>query len=274
MNIVKINGSVAEQMFQYGFYLALLQHDPEARLDVPAGKWISSRFRLPRFLEAKPAMLEPFGRGSMKSRLLSRLRKPAGTIVTEPADHACHHELLQATDSYFDGRWLSPRYWSSDVAQALREAFSVPLKQLPASARRIVNMLSQGKSVALHVHEPEAKDGTCTRDYYNWAIANVMSTYRDAHFYVFTTSQQWAEQNLEFNGAKHDFIAYPADQEIGLLPYLYHANHHIVSATLTSWWTAWLCDRPDRIVIAPEQWSKRHTYPDLIPQDWTTIPTT
>ena len=42
MNIVKISGSPAQQMFQYAFYYALLQHDPEARLHVPSEKWINS----------------------------------------------------------------------------------------------------------------------------------------------------------------------------------------------------------------------------------------
>lgn len=35
MNIVRINGTTAEQMFQYAFYLALHTHDDQARLDVP-----------------------------------------------------------------------------------------------------------------------------------------------------------------------------------------------------------------------------------------------
>lgn len=274
MNIVNINGTVPEQMFQYGFYLALLKHDPSALLDVPAGKWINARFKLPRFLVAQPEQLEKWGKGSMKSRLLSKFRKPQGTIVTEPADHVFQPSLLQATDAYFQGQWLSPRYWSTEVAEQLRQAFSVPVGLLPGAAQRIVNRLNQGKSVALHIHEPETKGNTCTRDYYNWAIANVMSTYRDAHFYVFTTSVDWAQQNLEFNGAKHDFIAYPADQQVGLLPYLYHANHHIVAATLVSWWSAWLNVRQDRIIIAPDRWAKNADYPDLLPQDWTQIPTT
>ena len=69
MNIVKICGSPAQQMFQYAFYYALLQHDPEARLHVPSEKWINSRFHLPRFVEASADDLKQFGKGSIGSRM-------------------------------------------------------------------------------------------------------------------------------------------------------------------------------------------------------------
>lgn len=274
MNIVKICGEPAQQMFQYAFYLSLLRHDGDARLDVPRGqKWISSRFNLPHFVIATPKQVEQFGQGSMKSRLLYRFRGHAGIVVNEPANHACNMKLLDATDIYFNGQWLSPRYFS-DVADDVRQTFSVADNRLPASSRSFVNRLKQGKSVAVHIHNPKAKGNTCTPDYYNWAIANVMSTYRDAHFYVFTTDAQWAKENLEFNGAKNDFVSYPPGSQFTLLAYLYRANHIIMSANLTSWWAGWLNTRPDSIVIAPEQWSKIADYPDLIPYGWTTIPIT
>ena len=43
MNIVKISGSVGEQMFQYAFFMRLLKNYPDARIDAPK-KWISSMF--------------------------------------------------------------------------------------------------------------------------------------------------------------------------------------------------------------------------------------
>ena len=62
MNIVKISGSTAQQMFQYAFYLELCRHDAHARLDVPQDKWIKYRFKLPHFLVATPEQLAHFGK--------------------------------------------------------------------------------------------------------------------------------------------------------------------------------------------------------------------
>ncbi len=273
MNIVKIGGSTAQQMFQYAFYLELCRHDARACLDVPAGHWIKSQFKLPYFLEASPEQLGHFGKGGVVNRLKSIFGNVPGDVFKEPQGMPFDAKIFDKTDTYLDGDWISPRYFES-VAQEVRDAFSVPEKKLPASSKSMINMLSQGKTVAVHVHEPKDKSNTCTPDYYNWAIANVLSFIPKAHFYVFTTAVEWAKAFLDFQGAAVDFVGYPADKETSLLPYLYHAEHNIMAATLISWWAAWLNAHDDKIVIAPDKWPKNVDYPDLVPLHWTTIPTT
>lgn len=274
MNIVKIDGDVPQQMFQYGFYLQLLRHDPEARLHVPHGRWIKTMFRLPRFLEADKAQLRHFGMdGSLKSTLLSLAGKVPGRIVEEDGGHAYDGSVQTLTDTYFDGQWLSPRYFA-DVASDLREAYTVKARQLPHSMHRVMDMLNHPGTVALHIHQPGDKRNPCTPDYYNWAIASVLASEPKARFYVFTSDLDWAKENLQFQGQQAEFVAYPADKQVQLLPYLHCANHIITAATLTSWWSAWLNSHDDAMVIAPDPWSKTGDCPDLIPPEWTTIPTT
>lgn len=273
MNIVKISGSPAQQMFQYAFYYALLLHDPEARLHVPSEKWINSRFHLPRFVEASADDLKQFGKGSIGSRMMSMFRKAAGEVVTEPQDHRFVADLLEKKDAYFDGQWLSPRYFAS-VEDDIRAAFSVPEKVLPSSMASMLNMLKQGKTVAMQVHEPNGADNTCTPDYYNWAIANILSTFNNPHFYVFTTDIDWVKANVNFQGAKVEIVAYPAAAETSLLAYLFRACHIVMANRLVSWWAAWLNANDDKIVIAPQKWAKNADYPDLYPIYWTQIPTT
>ncbi|MCI5981132.1 MAG: alpha-1,2-fucosyltransferase [Sodaliphilus pleomorphus] len=274
MNIVRINGTTAEQMFQYAFYLALHTHDDQARLDVPDGKWIQSLFRLPYFLKATPEQLARYGRGNLKSRLFSKFKKTDGIVFKEPEGWRYNKEIFDKTDTYFDGRWLSEQYFQT-VAPEIRDAFSVPARVLPEQSRKMVNMLSQGKAVSVHVHNPGSKSCTCTPDYYNWAIASVLASERQAHFYVFTTHVDWVRAHIDFQGAKHEIVGYPADKETSLLPYLYHASHHIVCNTLVSWWAAWLNANPDKIVVAPDKWLPgRETPPDLVPLYWSVVPTT
>ena len=271
MNIVKICGDPAQQMFQYAFYYALLQHHPEARLHVAEPKWIDARFRLPRFIMAEEADLKPFGMGSLMNRMFAKLKTPAGNICHEPLDHRFDADLLKQTDTYFAGEWLSPRYFEA-VADDLKRAFAVPEKALPASSASMLHMLQQGKTVAMHVHEPESALSTCTPDYYNWAIANILSTFRHPHFYVFTTNIEWVNAHINFQGAKVEMVQYPASAETSLMAYLYRASHVIMANRLVSWWGAWLTDNDDKIVIAPQKWAKNADYPDLLPIHWTQIP--
>lgn len=271
MNIVKIHGSIAEQMFQYALYLALTRHTPDTFLDTPAA-WLDKRFRLPRFRIATPQQLQHFGKGSLKNRLLASVKRPQGNTLTEP-DNRFHSDYLTLDNTYFGGSWLAPAYFSQ-VADDIAECFFVPTKALPASASHSLSLLAKGETVAVHVHNPLDKANPCTPDYYNWAIANVLSYISHPKFIVMTTDIDWAREHLNFQGAKADFMLYPAEKEISILPYLSRTSHNILAATLTSWWAAWLNRNPDKIVLAPDHWSKTADYPDLYPSSWTTIPTT
>ena len=271
MNVVKLQGSIAEQMFQYAFYMALQRRDPEARLHVPE-QWLRSHFRLDRYLLAEEADLKYYGKGGWKNRFVAKFKKPEGIVYVEK-DNAYKPELLEVADTYLEGRWLSPRYFE-DFAQEVREMYTVPAKKLPASSFELIKMLTRPDVVSVHVYNPESKESTCTPDYYNWAIANVIASVGHKPFYVFTTDVEWAKQKLEFQGAPVEMIAYPAEKELKVMPYLCMANHNILANTLASWWAGWLNAHDDKIVIAPERWLPDGKVPDLIPQGWTTIPTT
>lgn len=274
MNIVKIGGSTAQQMFQYAFYLALCQHDPDARLHAPRGKWLRERFRLPHFMLATPDDLGHFGKGSAMARAKSFFKRPGGSVVEEngPFDGTVFHQ----TDTYFEGLWLDPRYFAQ-VADAVRDTFTVDASALPRQAQSMIAQLGHGQTVVLHIHEPEGK-GALSTDYYNWSIASILQSIEKAHFYVFSTSVAWAKTHLEFQDAPVDYVEYPADKETSLLPYLIHAKHHVIANTLLSWWAAWLNRNDDKMVIAPKPWSRdaalaeRAAY--LIPMHWTAVPTT
>ncbi len=272
MNIIEIKGSVAEQMFQFALYTAMRVNDPHTLLNVAEkGGWIKSRFTLRHYILATPEQLKPYGMHSAAGRLMSKLIKPSGRIVSEVPNAGFDPEITSLDNCYLRGKWLSPKYFSS-VENEVRTAFDVTDRQLPARSWELIKLLRKPQCVAMLVSQPQ--NGAVTADYFNWAVANVLTTLDKPQFVVFTSDTAWTRANVNFQGANVQISGYPIANEATLIAYLMRASHCIISPSLNGWWGAWLNTDPDRIVIAPEHWSKTAPMPDLVPSHWTTIPLT
>ncbi len=272
MNIIEIKGSVAEQMFQFALYTAMRVNDPHTLLNVAEkGGWIKSRFTLRHYILATPEQLKPYGMHSAAGRLMSKLIKPTGRIVCEAPNAGFDPEITSLDNCYLRGKWLSPKYFSS-VENEVRTAFDVTDRQLPARSWELIKLLRKPQCVAMLVSQPQ--NGAVTADYFNWAVANVLTTLDKPQFVVFTSDTAWARANVNFQGANVQISGYPIANEATLIAYLMRASHCIISPSLNGWWGAWLNTDPDRIVIAPEHWSRTAPMPDLVPSHWTTIPLT
>mgnify|MGYP007084306999 FL=1 len=271
MNIVEISGSTARQMFQYALYMALLKRDPHTLVNPAGASWIKSRFGQLRYIQATAEQLKPYGMHSRLGRLAARLVRPKGRIVTDPAGGGFDPGVLELDGCYLQGQWLSPRYFAG-IEDGVRKAFAVTDRMLPAQSRGLLRSLAKPGCTAMLVSDPQA--GGATADFYNWAVANVLSSIGKANFMVFTTDPDWVWANINFQGAEAHTAAYPIANEATVMAYLMRASHCITGPSLNGWWGAWLNPDPDRIVIVPEGWSKTDPKPDLIPRDWTTIPLT
>lgn len=270
MNIVKLSGSVGEQMFQYAFYMRLRKNHPDALIDAPSD-WIGRMFPgLPfKTLATRKEV------NSVHKSLLGTLTgaKCIGTDYKEQ-DNTYKADLIENTDTYFDGSWLSYRYFDS-IAREVEQAFTVSPKRLTEGTQNIIKMLEQeGESVSIHVHKPTSKQNTCTKDYYNWAIAHIRTFIENPFFVIITDDEKWVKENLLLNDDEHLCITAPANTHFSIIQLFNRAKHNIIANTLESWWAAWLNTNPDKIVIAPKKWSHTAEYPDLIPLYWISVPTT
>lgn len=275
MNIVKISGSVGEQMFKYAFFMRLSETRRDTLIDVPT-KWIAKMFpHLPVKKSATPQQVRMLHK-SLGNAVINAFTqtKRIGEDYKE-TDNSFKPEVLKLdSDTYFDGRWLSYRYFER-IADKVAKAFTVPSKTLAKGSQSLIKLLEKEKeSVAIHIHRPTSKQNTCTSDYYNWAIAHIRNFIENPFFVIITDDVKWAESHLVLSKEEHITINAPAYSHYSVISLFNHAKHNIIANTLESWWAAWLNPNPDKIVIAPQKWSHTEQIPDLIPLYWISVPTT
>ena len=274
MNIVKISGSVGEQMFQYAFFMRLFKSYPDTLIDAPKN-WIAKMF--PGIKHKPLASTKEVStlHKSVKSSVWGLLSgtKRTGNDYKE-CDNSYKSDILDLTDTYFSGKWLSYRYFDS-ISNDIAKAFTVSPKRLTKGSQSLIKMLEKEReSVSIHVHRPTSKQNTCTKDYYNWAIAHIRQFIENPFFVVITDDEKWVRENLLLEEKEHICIKAEAHHHYSIIQLFNHAKHNIIANTLESWWAAWLNPNLDKIVIAPKKWSHTDEYPDLIPHYWITVPTT
>lgn len=270
MNIVKISGEVGEQMFQYAFFLRLLKNHQDTLIHFSDERIVKMFPNLPY----KPVATREQVNSIHKSLIgLFSGVKCMGSDYNE-IEKNYKTDILELSDTYFNGSWLSYRYFDN-MQDEIEKAFTVPVKKLSQGTQSLIKMLEKEKeSVAIHVHSPKSKKNTCTKDYYNWAIAHIRTFIEEPFFVIVTDDEKWVRNNLLLNEKEYICISAASHHHFSIIQIFNHAKHNIIANTLESWWAAWLNPNPDKIVIAPQKWSYTENYPDLIPYYWISIPTT
>lgn len=293
MIIVRLWGGLGNQMFQYAAArrLALLNEDL-LKLDTgwfaaPASGGAERVYELGVF-----ALKAPFAspsevrslRGADMRRLPGWLKRAlrgcgyqgARSCITEKHFHFDPGILALKGDVYLDGYWQSEKYFS-DVADLLRDDFHI----VPEPDSRNRDMLEQIRSsgaVSLHVRRGDYVSSKKTGDFhgvipinhYSAAVERIAGMVPDPHFFIFSDDPAWARENIH-----PDFPSTFVDHNGPARAYedlrlLANCKHHIIANSSFSWWGAWLCPYPDKVVIAPAKWFNRTDLDtsDLIPETW------
>lgn len=273
MKIIKIFGSVEQQMFQYALYLRLRSCGDEVSLCVPQ-QWIASDFSLSGYVVATAEQMAEY-RTSLADKVRGIFGKNADRrdVITDEFGKFSR-DVIDLRHGLCVGSWASPRYFEA-ASQAVRDAFVLPDERLSAAARGVTSLMGDGETVAMLVRNPTSPANTCTTDYYNWALANIRTYIPDIQLLVFTDSPELVKKHLLLpDGSRMMPTANLTD--IDLMQVMLRASHVICDNTLTAWWAAWLNPNPDKIVIVPQRWcADSDAQPrDLIPIYWTAIPVT
>jgi hypothetical protein len=156
---------------------------------------------------------------------------------------------------YMEGYWQSELYFK-DVAEKIREDLVIkpPSDQLNVGMR---DSIQKSNSVGIHLRWFD-KDGSVgennvVNDYYSNAISAIQSAIPDPHFFVFSDDPAAAARRLDILPQNTTFIGHNTTDGMAFadLWLMSQCKHNIIANSTFSWWAAWLGERSDKMIIAP-----------------------
>lgn len=299
MIILKLNGGLGNQMFQYAFarYLQELYGEPIRICTVGYNKDTSGReyslqnFQLediivpPRYVQWMDAIVlklktilytrnsEDMLHGENNFQILSG----KGLYVTN--DLFNYYKIVKCNkkNKYISGFYQSEKFFYP-VKEKIKTYFKINVEPSKAN-KQLIKELKSCNSVCVHIRRGDYVNtgwtpylSVCNEEYYKSAMDVVASKTKDPIFYVFSNSSediQWIKENYHFKyNVRYVDLNNPDYEEIRLM---YSCHHFILSNSSFSWWASYLTKSKDKIVVAPGKWHNMLEAKDIYQDDWIVI---
>ena len=182
--------------------------------------------------------------------------------------------------NYISGTYLAP-YFFKGVDKELKFELSVRDDLTPKS-KKVLRQIQSTNSVCIHIRlgdylNPEWKDRLyiCTEEYYKKAIDLMRTKVENPTFYVFSNNHkdiEWIKLNYQLpDDLVYVDLCNPDYEDLKLM---YNCKHFIISNSTYSWWGQWLSASKDKVVIAPSRFNNVLTWDmsGIYSEDWLIIP--
>lgn len=301
MKIVKIQGGLGNQMFQYAFAKSLENAGHEVFFDISLYEqkiirnginYVHNGFELSNLfkIDYKQASIHDVKKlATLPNNLLNRVRRKYFTKKTHYIDRIFKYtpEIFTDTqDKYLEGYWQTEKYFDS-IRDTIRRDFTFT-QTLSEQTQKLVHILKNGDNFAsIHVRRGDYLNGkmhaVCDARYYNNAIAYALAQSPIEKFFVFSNDIAWCKEYLHFNGVSADYIDWNTGDDSWQDMYCMSlCPGNIIANSSFSWWAAWLNNAENKKIIAPAMWSRReidykdnyytYDYSDIVPKTWNRIP--
>ena len=294
MIIVKLQGGLGNQMFQYAFGKAIsnrlnqsLYFDDTLLTEKPQNEssYILREFELSNFPGIELKLLPGFLKNLVysKSQFIHKLiNKLQLTIFNHQAENEYLdlHKFPLRPINIFEGYFQSQNYFY-DFSDTIRSGFRFP--EMDDRNNLLTDQIKNSNSVAIHIRRGDYFSNTKTFQYhgilplryYKDSIEILRKTQSDLTFFIFTDDVLWVKENFkpeypeaiiaEGNSGTQSW------KDMALMTY---AKHHIISNSSFSWWGAWLAGNQG-MKIAPGRWFNPEVanfdIQTIIPGNWTIV---
>jgi len=196
--------------------------------------------------------------------------------------------ILEWRKSAYISGWCTAIDYFSDVKEDLRNLFKLR-DGFSKSAEHYRKEMHNSDSVALHIRrgdyvELEHFFKVQDLSYYEKAREVICAKLDNPHFFVFSNDIDWVREKLGNWSNQVTFISltsidkdYNGAEDIEEFFLMAECKHHIIANSSFSWWPAYLNNKDNKLVVAPEIWyndtvlqSKFNKSP-LFLKDWISI---
>lgn len=205
-------------------------------------------------------------------------------LYNEPHFHFDAFAHTHSQTVRYRGYWQSPLYFSA-IADRIRSDFQL-CDPWPAAYQSISDVIQDVDSVGVHIRRgdyatnqsTQTFHGLASPDYFRRAVDMLRDELSNPRFYFFSDDIEWCRR--VFEGSDIVFVDIPEERgNSGLkacrdLHLMSRCRHNVLSNSSFSWWSAWLHEDPEKIVIAPDPWFATVGLDtrDLVQATWRLLP--
>jgi len=263
--LIKLNGGLGNQLFQYAHARDLELHGKKIKFDTSFFYGNKSKKDTARDFGLNNFNIKTKAEFSTKKHLIieifNKIKRRIGIKI----------EVFFQSEKYF--------LRSSNVIKeelALKNPLSLKANKWQTA------IIDSNNSISLHIRRGDyvsdsktnSYHGTCDIEYYKKALEILVGKLgrKNIDIFVFSDDIAWAKENISFPYPTH-FVSDPNIPDYEEMYLMSLCKHNIIANSTFSWWGAWLNQNPDKIVIGPKQWFRNKTSEelDILPKEWVTI---
>ena len=271
MIVVKIQGGLGNQLFQFALALSLkaINHEQKIAIDKTVyktnNKKITDRenlihaFNIEDFSEAT---LKDFERKNAFFKMIDYLfNKNNCTIINESSKTLIPSVLNCEPNTYLNGYWQSYKYFEK-ITSEIKKQFSLKNTLTTNSLKQKEIILAKPLSIGVHIRRGDYISkyaniyAHLSLDYYYKGINHIKKKLNkeNVSVFVFSDEIEWCKQNFKSTDDVFfidDKANKPDYEDLFLMSY---CGHNIIANSSYSWWAAWINSNADKIIVAPNNW--------------------
>lgn len=182
-------------------------------------------------------------------------------------------------DVYLEGYWQSYKYFEEFNNQIKMDfLFKNPIKNNgDTNVKNMINDIMTSNSVMVNIRRADYLNnnfhGVMGVEYINKASKIIHSRINNPRYFVFSDDIEWCEENVKLDNMVIVNHEYKGDRFDLYLQLMKSCKHFIIPNSTFAWWSAWLSDNKNKIVISPKSWFTNDSINtnDLIPSNWIRI---